>query len=299
MVPASVPADDPQQRSVEAGALLRPGEGVTGWAALNWLGARWFDGTAADGSPLRVSLVTNREVVSPDCVHISQEHLRHQELAVVDGLTVTVPVRSVSFETRYASGWWLAVIALDMACYDDLVSISEMAAYAAVIGPWTGIGQLRKATDHADENAWSPREVVMRLVWTEDAGLPRPRCNVPVFDLHGRHIGTPDLFDPHAGVAGEYEGAVHLASGQRGHDVRREAAFREVGIEVVTMLAADPGGPGGFVARLRAAYVRARQSPRLWTTEKPDWWVRTDTVERRRQLTASERDRLLRYRHAA
>lgn len=238
--------------------------------------------------------------MAPAGVHVSQEHLRHRELVEVDGLTVTVPIRSVSFETRYADGWRAAVVVLDMACYADLVSIEEMAEYAAVIGPWTGIGKLRKAVAYADENSWSPRETAMRLAWTEDAGCPRPRCNIPVFDLAGRHIGTPDLFDPGAGVAGEYEGAVHLTGAQRAVDVRREEAFRRVGIEVVTMLAAEHGdGAAGFAARLRAAYARAQRNPRRWTVTPPPGWVPTDTVRRRRQLSPFDRGRLLRYRRAA
>jgi hypothetical protein len=245
-------------------------------------------------------VVTGREVIAPEGVEVSQEHLRHGELVLVDGLTLTVPIRSVSFEARYAHSWRAAVIALDMACYSDLVSISDMSAYAAVIGPWTGIGKLRKAVAHADENAWSPRESAMRLAWTEDAGMPRPRCNPPVFDVHGRHIGTPDLFDPVAGVAGEYEGSVHLAGGQRVRDVRREADFRAVGIEVVTMLAAEHGDAvAAFVQRLKAAYARAESNGRTWTTTPPPGWVLTDTVERRRRLSPFDRDRLLRYRRAA
>ena len=297
-VPVSAPSDDPQQRSVEAAALLRDDrEAVTGWAALHWLGARWFDGTRADGSQRPVPLVTSREVSGRPGVLVSQEHLRHREVVSVDGLAVTVPVRSVSFETRYAGSWWDAVVALDMACYSDLVTIDEMAAYAAVIGPWTGIGQLRKAVSHADENAWSPREVVMRLRWTEEAERPRPSCNIPVFDRHGRHLGTPDLFDSRHGVAGEYEGAVHLAGSQRVRDVRREALFREAGVEVVTMLADEP--PGAFVLRLHQAYDRAGRHARGWTVVPPPWWVPTDTVARRRALTPSQCDRLLGYRRAA
>lgn len=297
-VPVSAPSDDPQQRSVEAAALLRgDGEAVTGWAALYWLAGRWFDGTRADGSLRPVPLVTDREVSGRPGVRISQEHLRHLEVRLVDGLAVTVPVRSVSFETRYAGSWWDAVVALDMACYSDLVSIAEMADYAAVIGPWTGIGQLRKAVAHADENAWSPREVIMRLRWTEEAQRPRPRCNIPVFDLRGRHLGTPDLFDPRHGVAGEYEGVVHLVGAQRARDVRREAAFREAGVETVTMVADEP--PGAFVLRLHQAYERAGRHARGWTVDPPPWWVPTDTVARRRALTPSERSRLLRYRRAA
>ncbi len=55
----------------------------------------------------------------------------------------------------------------------------------------------------------------MRMIWVVDAGLPRPLCNMPIFDRHGRHIGTPDLLDPVAGVVGEYDGALHLAGEQR------------------------------------------------------------------------------------
>ena len=55
----------------------------------------------------------------------------------------------------------------------------------------------------------------MRLVWELDAGHPRPLCNVPLFDRHGRHLATPDLVDPGAGVVGEYDGAVHLTGAQR------------------------------------------------------------------------------------
>ena len=30
----------------------------------------------------------------------------------------------------------------------------------------------------------------MRLVWVLDAGLPAPKCNMPVLDLHGNLIGV-------------------------------------------------------------------------------------------------------------
>ena len=29
--------------------------------------------------------------------------------------------------------------------------------------------------------------------------------NRPIFDLHGRHVGTPDLLDAEAGLYGEYD----------------------------------------------------------------------------------------------
>jgi hypothetical protein len=153
-----------------------------------------------------------------------------------------------------------------------------------------------------DENAWSPTEVAMRRVWQHEAQLPRPLCNHPVFDLHGRHLGTPDLVDPVAGVAGEYNGAVHLEGAQRSRDVAREAVFRDVGIEVVEMLAADLANPFPFISRLRSAYRRAERVPasdRRWTVVPPRWWVPTYTVEQRRALDDAQRQRFLAHRRAS
>lgn len=295
--------DNPQQRSVEAAALLRPREAVTGWAALNWLGGTWFTGTTAAGKSLPVPIVTHREVQAPPWVNVSQEHLRGGERIVVDGLPVTDAIRSVSFEARFAPIMWRAVAALDMACYSDLVTIAEMGSYAATIGPWTGISLLRAAVAHGDENSWSPQEVLMRLVWACQGERPRPLCNVPIFDRWGRHIGTPDLVDPVAGVIGEYDSALHLIGSQRTKDVRREGDFRALGLEYVTMLGSDSTDDfGSFLTRLHTAYGNARfaaEADRLWTIHPPHWWIDTTTVDARRNLPAHLQDRLLRYRRVA
>ena len=49
----------------------------------------------------------------------------------------------------------------------------------------------------------------MRLVWVLIAELCPPLCNAPLFDLGGQLLGIPDLFDPEAGLVGEYDGAHH------------------------------------------------------------------------------------------
>ena len=132
---------------------------------------------------------------------------------------------------RYAATEPEAVQDADMAAYSDLVSRREASAFAAINPGWTGIERFRVGTADMDENAWSPPEVTMRRLWEHEAGLPRPLCNRPVFDLNGNHLGTPDLIDPVTGVIGEYNGALHLDSAQRSHDVVREASFRAVGLE--------------------------------------------------------------------
>lgn len=302
-MPSDIDAAVPGQWIVEGVPILTTPGAVTGWAALHWRRARWFGGLANDATtPLAVPLLTTAFRREQPGFIISQEQLKPRDIEWVDGLPVTTALRSVGFEVRHAASWREAVLAIDMAAYSDLVSVAELAAYLHHLGPWTGVVQARQALGFAEENAWSPQEVRMRLTWTQDAGLPRPLCNIPVFDRHGRHLGTPDLLDAVAGVAGEYEGPVHLTGARRAHDLSREADFRAVGIEVVTMVAADRADPQPFLERLHAAYARSRRRPgaeRGWTIDPPPWWVPTHTVAARRRLTASQRDRLLRYRRTA
>ncbi len=152
----------------------------------------------------------------------------------------------------------------------------------------------------AQENSWSPRETShLRLVWVLDAGLRPPLCNAPVFDLAGRHIGTPDILDEQAGVAGEYDASLHIQGWQRARDVRREERFRSVGLEYFTVVAADARDRAAVVGRMQATRARAAfaaPSTRAWTIVKPPWWVPTETVEQRRALTKDQRHRLLGHR---
>ena len=293
-----------EQRIVEAAAVLPAYGGVTGWAALRWLGGRWFDGVRS-GELRPVTLAVADRAIRPQPasgIATSEERMGPDELLVHRGLRLTEPIRSLFFEMRYAASDNEAVQAADMAAYDDLVSRDELHTFLAVNPGWTGVDRSRVAALDMDENAWSPTEVTMRRVWQHEAGLPRPRCNRPIFDLNGHHIGTPDLIDPVAGVVGEYNGALHLEGAQRSTDVRREARFRAVGLEPVEMLAGDLADPFPFLTRLRQAYARAARIPasdRVWTVETPAWWIPTVTVEQRRNLTDDQRDRLLQHRRRA
>jgi hypothetical protein len=227
-VPAEVDGSLPEQRIVEAAAVLPAYGGVTGWAALRWMGAQWFGGLAPDGTTvLPVSLATAGDDIRPRTgIQVSAERLNPTELIVVDGLRVTTAARSVCFEMRYAASVRGAVVVADMAMQADLVSPSELPAFVAGLSGWTGVPRCRAAMPLTSENSWSPRETShLRLVWVLDAGFPTPLCNVPIFDRRGRHIGTPDILDAEAGVVGEYDGSVHLLRAQRAraYAVRRRS----------------------------------------------------------------------------
>jgi hypothetical protein len=264
------------------------------------MGGVWFDGGSGRAHERDVPLLARRDRAAPPGAIVSQEFLHPDQIVVVDTVPVTLAVRSVVHEMRYADTLSDAVRALDMACYSDLVSIAEVAAYVLALGPVTGIQQARDALLHAEENAWSPQESNMRGVWRR-AGLERPLCNMPVFTLDGRHVGTPDLVAPTLGLVGQYNGSDHLSLAGATADVRTEAAYRDLGLEVVPMLVTDWSDLDAFVARLQSAARRAAASSvgRGWTLDQPSWWTPTHTVELRRSLGDRDKDRFLRYRRAA
>ncbi len=290
-----------EQRIVEAAAVLGVDEAVTGWAALRWMGAAWFEGTAGPTSLRDVPLLARRDRAAPPGATVSQEFLHPDEIMTVDGVPVTDDVRSVVHEMRFARTLGDAVVALDMACYSDLVDLAEVATYLRALGPVTGIQQARDALALGDENSWSPQETQMRGVWVRRTDLEHPLCNRPVFSLDGRHVGTPDLIAPVLGLIGQYNGSDHLSLAGAAADTKKDAAYRDLGLETVSMLATDWSDLDDFTARLSAAARRAaaRSGTPRWTLDEPAWWTPTHTVGLRRALREPDRRRLLRYRRTA
>lgn len=301
-VPADTDSGVVEQRIVEAVAGCGGTAAATGWASLAWRRARWFRGLGPDGRTLLdvpVALGDRRTVRPRPGVVVSDDWLFDDDVGTVDGLPITAAERSVSYEARRATSLTRAVQVIDMAAADDLVDIASMTAYAARLRARPGIKRLRTALLWAEENVWSPREVPMRLLWQRAVAGARLLCNAPIFDRNGTHLLTPDLFDPVARVAGEYDGALHLEDRVRRRDLDRDELYRALGIEVVTMMSGDAKDQERFLARLGAAHRRAverRGECVDWTLDRPHWWVDTSTVARRRALGDTERAIWLRYR---
>ena len=302
MVVPSYVEQTPSQRTAEVGVLLPQLGSITGWASLEWQGGWWFTGTRADGSFVPVPVALPRHSIRPQPPFaLCEERWHIGEVVRVDGLAVNDAVSAVGYAMRYASDLESAVVALDMAAFHDLVSLDEVLAWILMRPSYTGIEQARQAWVLGDENAWSPKEPVMRVEW-EAAGFPRPMTNRPLFDPTGRHLMTPDLIDPVNGVVGEYQGGLHLDGSRRYADIKRDERYRSLGLEPVEMVAGDLPRRSEFRARLAAAYRRAEPPPvvdRGWTMELPHWWIPTFTVEQRRALTPAQRMRLLGNREAA
>lgn len=291
-VPSSV-EQSREQRIVEAACVMPEVGAVTGWAGLGWGGGRYFPGVTGDGRLLDVpvALDNKRRIRPRPGIELCEEFLKAEDIEVLDGLPVTRHERSVCRLLRTAKNLEDRVRVLDMAAFDDLCSPQEVLEYAVLrLAGRPHVSRIWQAVALADENAWSPAEVAMRLEWRSQVSWAGLLTNVPLF-VAGEHLATPDLIDPEAGVVGEYNGAPHEEEARAVRDLDREERYRDHGLEPVVMIGMSRRSREGFAARLRAAYDRAarRRGSRSWTLEQPEWWVDTSTVARRRVLTEEQR----------
>lgn len=302
-VPAGTSTDSPEQRILEASAVLPMGGCVSGWSALRWAGGFWFAGTRADGSTRPVQLHTgDHNIRSQRGFTVSEERITYLDMRVIDGVPVASPSFAAAFEMRYAPSAREAHVVFEMAAYNDLLSGAEIATLLVELNGWTGVPQARSVLPHMDENYWSPQEVRLHQIWCHDAQLPPMLTNRPVFDRHGNHIATPDLLDEEAGLAVDYNGEHHLDLLQHRRDRGREERLRSCGLEHLVVLGGDSHDIGMLVSRLHRARKRARfaaPSARGWTTTLPHWWVPTFTVDQRRELRGTSRESWLKLRRTA
>jgi hypothetical protein len=277
-LPVEVDVEIVEQRILNEAMRLPAGSGLTAWASLRWRGAAYFDGRGATGRErLAVPLLLgNRNLRTSVTTRLSKEQFPPWEHEVVAGLPCAVVERSLYDETRWSPSDRRAVVAVDMTAAAGLITVVGFREYVESRPAWTGVYRARFAADHAVDTSRSPQESLMRLVWTLDAGLPTPLCNMPVFSLNGALLGSPDLFDPVAGLVGEYDGKNHLAEDRRSRDRTREERFRDHGLEYVAVVRGELRHASLVAERLRAAYRRAAfASPdqRRWTLDEPAWYL--------------------------
>lgn len=276
-VPSTAPRHV-EQRILEQGNRIRAYGAVTAWAALRWRGATFFEGTASsDGEPLPVPLVTGGRDLRPDRrANISKAQLDPLEREHVDGIWVTAARRAVFDEMRRHGDLRQAVVDLEMALAAGLLSVSDFRGYVGRRRSWTGIGLAREAAVVAGMGCRSPQEVRMVLTWMWDAHLPRPLCNVPVFDREGRLLAIADLLDVEAGCVGEYQGADHKDGERHRRDVAREQRLRSHGLECFEVVGGDLADRELTVKRMVSARQRSSFAPpsrRTWTLRQPPWWA--------------------------
>lgn len=268
-VPSDVDRARPEQRAVELAARY-PRAALSGWGALWFHGAAFFDGRGPDGTsprPLTVALGWGRGCRRGPEVRLRYEPLLPGDVIRRGSVHLLTPVRALFDEVRIADGWREAAVAVDMALAAGLVTPEHLADYADLRQGWRHGRRVLTALDHSSTRSASPNESRLRLVWTADAGLPPPLVNEDVHDLDGRFVCRPDLLDPEAGMVCEFDGADHRTAARHSSDVAREERCREVGLEYVKVTGLDLLDPVRVVARLLAARARASFAPpsqRAW-----------------------------------
>ena len=274
-MPSSVDAQLVEQRIVEAAARIRGYGAVTGWAALRWRGATFFDGAGPGGVGVRpVPIIVAKKIHPDPRTAVYQDQLAPTEWSFVAGVPVATVQRALFDEVRRMAAVREGGNAIAMAAAARLISRLLFAMYVAQRSAWTGVPLARRAVALARDECWSPQEFRMLMVWLLDAGFPEPLCNREVYDLDGRLIGIPDLFDPVAGLVGEYQGEEHKDGQRHRDDVEREERFRDHGLEFFEVVGGDLPRRQLVVARMRSARARAKFLPPescAWTLETPPW----------------------------
>jgi hypothetical protein len=221
--------------------------------------------------------------IRPDArVTISQDMLMQHERRRIGDVWCTPVQRALFDEMRRRGSVRAAVVAMDMAAAAGLISVGLMRRYVVERSGWTGVPLVRNALALAIDDSRSPPETGMRLVWLLDAGLDPPLCNQPVFDLSGRLLGYPDIFDPVAGLAGEYQGADHKSPERHRLDVERQELFRDHGIEMFEVVGGELSHRGLVAQRMLNARARAKfesEERRRWTLEPPPWWKAPEPLD--------------------
>jgi very-short-patch-repair endonuclease len=144
--------------------------------------------------------------------------LEPEEVTVVDGVPVLVPLRTLSDLAAVLEPDAL-VVALDHALHEGVVTASELQEAAAQVTNRPGTRAFRRAVQLADGRAESPLETLTRLILLPV--LPSLRPQVEVRDRWGRVIARLDLADEDLRLGIESDGGSHR--GRAADDRRRDA----------------------------------------------------------------------------
>jgi hypothetical protein len=271
-----------EQRILQQAGRIKSYGAVTGWSSLRWHGGSFFDGTCDGGrGRLPVPLIVHSKLRPDPRFALTEERLAPTEWSWVDGIPVTTVQRALFDEVRRIDSVREKANAISMAAAARLISVRLFGQYVAQRRGWTGVPGARDAVLLATDNCRSPQEFRMYMRWRLDADLPEPLLNQEVFDLDGNLIGIPDLFDPEAGLVGEYQGEDHKDGQRHRKDVEREEKFRDHGLELFEVVGGDLSRRQLVVERMLNARRRAKFLPpesRAWTLQPPPWRPPAETV---------------------
>jgi hypothetical protein len=229
--------------------------------------------------PQQVMICLGRDTGRLDLSGVSyvRDRLTADEVTIVAGLQVTSALRATVDGVRRAPSLVEAVVFLDMAAAARIVELDDVAGWCDRHRGLRGLSKIDRALRLADQASASPWETRLRMFYLLRACLPPPLVNRPVFDLDGKFLGIPDLLDPEAGFACEFDGQAHRQRRQHRNDNVREEGLEDANLVVSRVDSLDLRSPMPLIDRLRAAHARGLgRDPRRdrWTVDPPAWWSR-------------------------
>jgi hypothetical protein len=240
------------QQRIAAAWLWSDRQGtIAGTAAAALHGARWID----DNVPVELIHGNPRP---PQGVLTRRDILLADEVQTLAGRAVTTPERT-AFDIGRRAPRRSAVAQLDAlarATGATGFKVDDVLAIAGRHRGARGLRQLETVLEVVDPGAQSPRESYLRLLLIE-AGLPRPRTQIPVLGADGLPIAYLDMGWPDLMVAVEYDGDHHrFDRHQYLKDIRRLELLERLGWLIIRVVAEDR--PADIVRRVRHALEARR-----------------------------------------
>ena len=235
---------EPTLRQRQIAALLHAGP----HAVLTGLDAAHLRGLHRGGEPEKHHvLIPIRQKIQSIGFILVERTKRMPETREIDGLTVASIPRAVLDHVRRLKDLEEIAAILTEPVQRRMVRretlIEELDA-----GTRRGTAAARRVLGAIAEGVESPKEFVFHQFWKSLPGLPSVRGNVPVYDLHGNHVGIADFLVDEYGFVWECDSvAEHFATpGQVQQTAERARRFREVGLYLLStrpgQLRDDPCG---------------------------------------------------------
>jgi very-short-patch-repair endonuclease len=223
---------------------------VCGLSAAGLHGARCID---AD-SPVELVFTNTRP---PQGIRTRNDTVLADEVQEVLELeapvTVTTPART-AYDLGRRAPLGQAVARLDALAGATGLRAVDVLQVAGRHRHVKGLRQLEKALDLFDPGAESPKESWLRLLLV-NAGFPKPRTQIPVFDESGWPEYYLDMGWEEQLLAVEYEGDQHRLDRARfARDIRRLEKLNALGWLVVRVVAENR--PEDIVRRVQNAWLQ-------------------------------------------
>lgn len=205
---------------------------LAGFSASALHGSKWVDPT------LPAAIIDTNRCPAPG-VHVWEERIETDEIAVVDGMRVTRPARTaLDLARRCQLG--VAVASIDALVQATDLKMADVELLVERYRGRRGMKAARAALELVDGGAQSPKETWLRLLLIA-AGFPPPQTQIAVRNEWGWADAYLDMGWQDIKVAVEYDGDQHRSSRyQYVKDIRRlEMLEQRYGWIVVRVIAED------------------------------------------------------------